>query len=93
VLFDAFGDNALALELRVYLPSMENWLNTRTALHDAIYHKFQQSGIEISFPQRDVHLDTTAPLDIRLHRAAPRAPAPSPDGARASPDPQAPQGG
>lgn len=93
VLFDAFGDNALALELRVYLPSMENWLNTRTALHDAIYHKFQQRGIEISFPQRDVHLDTTTPLDIRLHRAAPHAPAPSPDSARASADPQAPQGG
>jgi potassium efflux system protein len=92
VLFNAFGDNALALELRVYLPSMEQWINTRTALHDAIYHKFQQAGIEISFPQRDVHLDTTAPLDIRIHRAAPRAPAPSSGSPQLAADPQAPQG-
>lgn len=83
VVFDAFGDNALALELRVYLPSMENWLNTRTALHDVIYHKFQQAGIEISFPQRDVHLDTTAPLDIRLHRGAPE-PEPKPEPPRSA---------
>jgi potassium efflux system protein len=69
VLFTSFGDNALALELRVYLPSMENWFNTRTGLHDAIYFKFAEAGIQISFPQRDVHLDTTAPLDIRVHQA------------------------
>ena len=61
VLFTGFGDNALALELRVYLPSMDQWFNTRTALHDAIYYKFEQAKIAIAFPQRDLHLKTVAP--------------------------------
>ena len=93
VLFNAFGDNALQLELRVYLPSMEHWLNTRTALHDAIYHDFQQAGIAISFPQRDVHLDTTAPLDIRLHHAHPLEPKPAaePKTPELTPEPKTPQ--
>jgi potassium efflux system protein len=69
IVFNSFGDNALGLELRVYLPSMEHYLATQTALHDAVYEKFEQAGIVISFPQRDVHLDTSAPLDIRVHQA------------------------
>ena len=69
IIFNSFGDNALGLELRVYLPSMEHWLTVQTGLHDAIYEKFKDAGIVISFPQRDVHLDTDGPLDIRLHQA------------------------
>jgi potassium efflux system protein len=68
IVFNSFGDNALGLELRVYLSSMEHWLTVQTDLHDAIYDKLAADGIEISFPQRDVHLDTSAPLDIRLHQ-------------------------
>jgi potassium efflux system protein len=69
ILFNSFGDNALGLELRVYLSSVEHRLPVQTALHDAIYEKFKDAGIEISFPQRDVHLDTSGPLDIRVHQA------------------------
>ena len=32
----------------------------------AIDKKFRQAGITIAFPQRDVHLDTTSPLDVRV---------------------------
>ncbi len=71
--FEAFGDNALTLLLRSYLGSVEHRLETITALHKAIYAKLGTAGIPIAFPQRDVHLDTDRPLDIRLHRA-PRAP-------------------
>jgi len=70
VLFNSFGDNALGLELRAYLPSITHLLTVQTELHDAIYEKFAAAGIVISFPQRDVHLDTTAPLDIRVHAAS-----------------------
>jgi potassium efflux system protein len=38
-------------------------------MHDRIYEKFRDAGITIAFPQRDVHLDTSHPLDIRLHDA------------------------
>ena len=59
--FAAARDNALGLELRVYLPSIEHRLTVQTALHNAIYEKFRDAGIEIAFPRRDVHLDTSSP--------------------------------
>ncbi len=31
-----------------------------------IDHLFRDAGIVIAFPQRDVHLNTTAPLDVLL---------------------------
>ncbi|MGD9163742.1 MAG: mechanosensitive ion channel [Chromatiales bacterium] len=67
--FEAFGDNTLNLLLRAYLGNMENRLQTTTALHEAINRKFNEAGINIAFPQRDLHLDTSRPLDIRLSRA------------------------
>jgi len=67
--FEAFGDNALTLFLRAYLGDMDNRLNTITALHQAINEKYNQAGIEISFPQRDVHFDAKTPLEIRVSRA------------------------
>ena len=69
VSFEAFGDNALTLQLRSYLGSLDNRLATITALHHAVNDKFNAAGISISFPQRDVHLDASKPLDIRVHRA------------------------
>ena len=39
-----------------------------TQLHEAINQKFNEAGIVIAFPQRDVHLDTSQPLDVRIHR-------------------------
>jgi len=69
VSFDEFGDNALTLRLRCYLGSLEYRLETITALHRAINNRFNDAKIAIAFPQRDIHLDTTKPLDIRLSRA------------------------
>jgi len=39
---------------------------TTTDLNKAINEKFAEAGIEISFPQRDVHLDAKGPLDVRV---------------------------
>ncbi|MCU7828843.1 MAG: mechanosensitive ion channel [Candidatus Thiodiazotropha sp. (ex Myrtea sp. 'scaly one' KF741663)] len=66
--FEAFGDNTLNLVLRAYLGNMDNRLTTITALHEAINRKFTEAGINIAFPQRDLHLDTARPLDIRISR-------------------------
>ena len=67
ITFEAFGDNALMLYARCYVSSLDHRLETITNLHRAIYEKFNEAGIVIAFPQRDVHLDTSKPLDIRLH--------------------------
>ena len=68
VTFESFGDNALQLTLRAYLPSLEKRLETITELHKAINEKFNEAGISISFPQRDIHFDTSKPIDIRVQR-------------------------
>ncbi len=68
VTFEGFGDNALALNLRCYLESLDYRLATITELHTAINQKFNDAGLVIAFPQRDVHLDTSRPLDIRIRR-------------------------
>jgi potassium efflux system protein len=66
--FEAFGDNSLNLKLRAYLPSIDNRLTTITELHEAINQKFQEAGITIAFPQRDVHLDAGKPLSVRINQ-------------------------
>nr|VFK19619.1 MAG: potassium efflux system protein [Candidatus Kentron sp. LPFa] len=64
--FEGFGDNALTLVLRAYVGSLENRLAIVTALHQAINDKFNAAGLSIAFPQRDIHLDASKPLELRL---------------------------
>ncbi len=66
IIFEGFGDNSLQLGLRAYLPSLEHRMTTKSELNAAINSKYEEAGIMIAFPQRDVHLDTRRPLDIRL---------------------------
>ena len=66
VSFESFGDNALQLYLRAFLPSMDDRVRTITELHAAINRKFNEAGIVIAFPQRDIHLDTSEPLRISI---------------------------
>jgi potassium efflux system protein len=68
ITFEAFGDNALTLNLRAYLGNMDKRLLTISELHQAILDKFREAGIEIAFPQRDVHLTTIEPLELKLKR-------------------------
>jgi len=56
VIFTQFGASSLDFELRVYIPSMEHYLKVWHDLHLAIDHAFREAGIEIAFPQRDVHI-------------------------------------
>ena len=66
VLFSAFGENSLEFELRVYIGGVEHFFNVRHDLNMAIDKAFRKAGITVAFPQRDTHLDTRRPLDIRL---------------------------
>ena len=67
-LFLGFGDSSLNLELRVFIPHIDHFLSTRDELHSAIDHAFKEAGIEIAFPQRDVHVRSVKaefPVDVR----------------------------
>jgi potassium efflux system protein len=55
-LFMGFGDSSLDFELRVFLPSVDVRLETGSELHFGIDRAFREAGIEIAFPQRDVHV-------------------------------------
>ena len=68
VVFEGFGDNSLDLTLRCYIGSIEYRLVTKSELNLAINRDFAAAGIVIAFPQRDIHLDTSQPLDINIHR-------------------------
>lgn len=66
VTFESFGDNSLNLGLRCFVSSINQRLETNTDLHRAINRKFNEAGIVIAFPQRDLHLDSTSPIEIKL---------------------------
>jgi potassium efflux system protein len=61
-----FGDNALNFELRVYIKNIDDWIPMLHSLNRAIDKAFRQAGVTIAFPQRDMHLDATGPLEVRV---------------------------
>ncbi|MFG0286843.1 MAG: mechanosensitive ion channel domain-containing protein [Rhodopirellula sp. JB044] len=56
VTFEGFGDSTLNLVLRCYLADLDNRLAAIHELHTMINKEFNAAGIEIAFPQRDLHL-------------------------------------
>jgi potassium efflux system protein len=76
VAFDGFGDNALSLTLRCFVGKIDDRLDAINELHQAINQKFNDAGIVIAFPQRDIHFDSGKPLEIHLTRERRRGSAP-----------------
>jgi potassium efflux system protein len=67
VLFSSFGDNSLNFELRVFVPHVRYQVQARHQLHMKIDEAFREAGIEIAFPQRDLHLrSVSAPVPVRI---------------------------
>ena len=60
-IFDGFGDSTLNLTLRAFLPSLEKRLQTIHELHTATDKKFKAAGLEIAFPQTDLHIRSLPP--------------------------------
>lgn len=66
VLFEGFGDSSLNFVLRVWTKSRVRTPGIlRSGLYFAIFDEFARRGIEIPFPQRDLHLRSSAAA-IRL---------------------------
>jgi small-conductance mechanosensitive channel len=57
-LFLGFGDSSLDFELRAWTPLFEDWIQTQSELTVAVNQAIVAAGIEIPFPQRDLHLRT-----------------------------------
>ena len=68
VLLQEFGENALEFELRfwVSIARLSESLVTESEIRYKISELFEQAGISIPFPQRDLHLDAKQPLQVRV---------------------------
>jgi potassium efflux system protein len=66
VIFHDFGDSALTFWLHVFIPHRDVLLDVLHDLHMAIDQAFREAGIVIAFPQRDLHIDGSSPLDVRV---------------------------
>jgi potassium-dependent mechanosensitive channel len=56
VVLTGFGESALALELQVYAEELSHRSDVRHVLNSEIYRVFSAHGIEMPFPQRDLHI-------------------------------------
>jgi potassium efflux system protein len=56
VTFEEFRDSTLHFVLRCFLPTLENRLRVIHDLHTQIHRVFREQGIEIAFPQCDIHV-------------------------------------
>jgi small-conductance mechanosensitive channel len=63
VLFRRFGDSSLDFELRALVVDLDTRLQVASDLHQAIDRRFRQAGIEIPFPQRDLHVRSVEPTN------------------------------
>ncbi len=57
-----FGDSAWNMQLRAWIADVKYYPEVRNELNQAIVRKFSDRGIQIPFPQRDLHLRSTVPL-------------------------------
>jgi small-conductance mechanosensitive channel len=56
VLFRRFGDSSLDFELSAWVADLDTRGQVASDLHQDIDRRFRQAGIEIPFPQRDLHV-------------------------------------
>jgi len=66
IIFSDFGESSLNMVCRFYIDNVNNMWPVKTDLHLEIYRRLEEAGIVISFPQRDVHLDSEKPLRIAI---------------------------
>lgn len=65
VVFTNFGASSLDFELRVFLADIFNSAIVQTELRMDIYQRMKEEGIEIPFPQTDLHIKSGSPDDVR----------------------------
>jgi potassium efflux system protein len=56
VSFENFGESSLDVTIRAFLANLEVRLQTIHELHTSIYRELTAAGMEIAFPQRDLHI-------------------------------------
>jgi potassium-dependent mechanosensitive channel len=76
VLFTDFGDNALIFNLLIWL-RLGNIIDRKRIVSDlrfTINDLFNEAGIVIAYPQRDIHIDSLKPIQVRIEQDTPKNP-------------------
>jgi len=72
-----FGDSSVELELRVWIRDPQaGVVNVRSDIFLALWDAFQAAGIEIPFPQRDLHVKEGSQINVTLAPTPGAKPAP-----------------
>ncbi len=61
VFFKNYGDSSLDFEVRIFINNVDDRIPVQNDLRFSIFRALKAEGIEIPFPQRDVHLHTVKP--------------------------------
>jgi small-conductance mechanosensitive channel len=61
VLFAGFGANSLDFSIRSWTNNFDEWVKIRSALTVRVHDALKDAGIEIPFPQHDLHLRSVSP--------------------------------
>lgn len=56
VLFAGFGDSSLDFEMRVFIKDINDRIIVQNEIRIAAFAAFKEAGIEIPYPQRDLHI-------------------------------------
>lgn len=65
-----FGDSSVDLEIRIWIDDPQNGVsNVQSDLLLRVWDKFHENGIDIPFPQRDLHLKTPPTLSVVMQPA------------------------
>jgi small-conductance mechanosensitive channel len=57
-----FGDSAINLQLRFWIADAHNGVqNVKSAVLLKVWEKFKEHGVQIPYPQRDLHLKSGFP--------------------------------
>lgn len=68
IIFRGFGDSSWDMDLRVWISHPKRHHIIRSQLNIAIVRKFRKYGVEIPFPQRDLHVRSPLPLPLSEER-------------------------
>jgi small-conductance mechanosensitive channel len=88
VYFTGFGESALNFELHFWVMQENNGLQITSEVALAAMQMFEDAGIEIPFPQRDLHLRSVDRSAAELLQASESHPLPPPDEREFEPLPQ-----
>lgn len=64
VFLNEFGESSWNMQLRVWIPDVKQYPRIRNEINQEIVRTFRKYGIEIPFPQRDLHVRSSVKLPV-----------------------------